>query len=93
MVDKKLSLDETSAAAQLIRDFDAMIWNLQERIEKERKAAIGKPARERQERAEAIQKMERKIRELEQRKVKIRKGKGSLSLHAAFLRLIRALFS
>ncbi|CAG8631468.1 12800_t:CDS:2 [Acaulospora colombiana] len=68
MVDDRLRLDETSAAAELIKDFDAMIQNLERRIQKEQRARPGETAKDRRARQASIKKMQKKILELEERK-------------------------
>lgn len=93
MVDDNLRLDETTAAAVLTRDFDAMIQNLERKIAKEQRPRSGETSRERKDREQAIRKMKTKIRELEDRKIRIRKRSGSLWVHAAFLRWVKSLFS
>ncbi|PVF99676.1 hypothetical protein CPB86DRAFT_283656 [Serendipita vermifera] len=93
MVDENLRLDETTAAAELIRDFDTMIQHLKRRVEKQRCASSCETPRERKERERSIKKMEIRIQQLEERKVNIGKKNGSLRLHAAFLRWVRSMFS
>ncbi|PVF93007.1 P-loop containing nucleoside triphosphate hydrolase protein [Serendipita vermifera] len=91
LVDEKLRLDETSAAAELLRDFDAMIQNLNRRIEREERAKAGENSVERKEREVVIRKMREKIRQLEERKVRIKK-KGSHWTDVVFLRWIKKTF-
>jgi hypothetical protein len=93
IVDDRLRLDQTTAAAELTRDFDAMIQNLRNRIKKEERLMEGEAGRERKARLAAIKGMRKKIKELEERKVHIQKSRGSLWLHMAFLRWVKGMFS
>ncbi|PVF99679.1 hypothetical protein CPB86DRAFT_756523 [Serendipita vermifera] len=92
MVDEDLRLEETSAAAELIRDFDAMIQNLRRRIEREERAMAGASPRERRQRQKTIKQTKIKIKELEDYKVKIRKKNSPLWFHQTILRWFKAKF-
>jgi hypothetical protein len=92
MVDHGRRLDQTTAAAELTRDFDAMIENIKNRIKKEERLMEDETGRERKARIVAIKGMRKKIKELEERKVNIQKSKGSIWLHMAFLRWVKSMF-
>jgi hypothetical protein len=93
IVDDGLRLDQTTAAIELTREFDEVIENLKTRIEKEKRAMASESSRERKRREEAIQRMNARMQDLEDRKVKIRKNPASLWLHRSFLRWVKAMFS
>ncbi|PVF97984.1 hypothetical protein CPB86DRAFT_398298 [Serendipita vermifera] len=90
MVDRGLSLDETEAAKQLLRDFDGLIQNIQRRIEREEQLLQGDSPKDRKKRQAGIKRMRKSIRELEDRKQMV--GRGSTALHVAFLRTMKRLF-
>ncbi|PVF95166.1 hypothetical protein CPB86DRAFT_788350 [Serendipita vermifera] len=91
MVDDKLPLDKTSAAA-LIEDFDRIIENIQMKIEREKRVMPGETRRERRDKDASIKKMKARVRQLKERKENIGEG-GSLLAHVVFLRWIKSLFS
>jgi hypothetical protein len=93
LVDDRRRLDQTSAAAELTRDFDAMIENLKNRIRKEERLLANESGRDRKARVGAIKGMRKKIKELEERKLSIQKNRGSLWVHMSFLRWVKAMFS
>jgi hypothetical protein len=90
MVDEKLTLDETNAAAALMRDFDQLISNLGRRIDREEKfIASGRgTSQDRSESEKTIQKMRTKLRELEARKKSLQRG-GSISLQKRFIKFVK----
>jgi hypothetical protein len=80
MVDLKLLLDETAAAAQLTRDFDTLIQFLQKEIEKEEINMARDTSDNRTQAEKRIKRMRSKIVEIEDRKRMIGKGRASISL-------------
>jgi hypothetical protein len=68
MVDDNRRLDQTTAAAQLMRDFDTVIDNLKRKIEKESSHLKGADPAERKDMEIEIKKMKGKVKELEKRK-------------------------
>jgi hypothetical protein len=93
MVDHGRRLDQTTAAAELTRDFDAMIKNLKIKIKVEERLMKKETGQEREEMIEKIKGIRRKIKELEKRKASIQNDTGSLWAHMLFLRWVKAKFS
>jgi hypothetical protein len=93
MVDEGLPLDETTAAAVLTRDFDTLIHNLEQRVRREESMMEGGSRRERKGGEANIKVLKTQIKELEERKIKVQKGQGTLLLHRKFLNWVRSKFS
>ncbi|PVF93008.1 hypothetical protein CPB86DRAFT_877474 [Serendipita vermifera] len=93
IVDECLILEETSAAAELNCDFDALIRNLRRRVEKEKLALASDDVEERQARQGKMERINSQIQELEERKRRIDKRPSSISMHRRFLQWIRDIFS
>jgi hypothetical protein len=92
MVDEGRPLDETTAAAALIRDFDTLINNLEQRVGREERMMKDRSRQERKGGEANIRVLKTRIRQLEQRKKRIQKGQGPLWLHRGFFNWIKSMF-
>ncbi|PVF99683.1 hypothetical protein CPB86DRAFT_283735 [Serendipita vermifera] len=89
MVDDRLRLAQTSAAAELTRDFDDVIKNLKRRIEREERAMAQDTSEERRDRKTGIMKMKDKVKELEEHKRSFGRNPTSLLSPKQLLRLFK----
>ncbi|PVF97982.1 hypothetical protein CPB86DRAFT_815142 [Serendipita vermifera] len=68
IVDHRRQWEETSAAMQLVREFDALTQNIQSRIKQEERLLAGDSPEDRKKRELAIRSMKNRIKDLEGRK-------------------------
>jgi hypothetical protein len=86
MVDEKLRLDETKAAAQLMQDFDRLIHFLENKIEEEKATMVNSVGDEKREKTREIKRLTQAIEEIKERKATIGRNRDSVPLQKRFLK-------